>query len=395
MNKKDIKNNIAKGIDSAKKISKKISKTIDDIKEIISFDFYDYIDRYGDYSFEEKEFNEIDNVILSMITYIDCSGIVSEGNKEKISIYDASLQLFKKYSEKDIKNAIIGTRVGFKLLEKISKKRRYRDILLFNYSYNGDDNSQFSAMTFDLGNRLYYIGFEGTDKLISGWEEDCKMSYSFPVEAQRLAIKYINKFTFKNVRLIIGGHSKGGNLALVSSMYTNFLVRFKIKIIYSNDGPGLRKKQLESRFFRRIEQKYIHIIPNSSIVGLFLRQKGNDIVVKSNTPGFISHDPSTWQVVNDKFERTKLTRFSMIFDKGFSKWLSNYTDEEREEFVKDTFDILREHNINTLSQFTENYKLIFDVLKSSKNVKPIVKEMSKELIKVIVETNLEYPLFKW
>lgn len=395
MNTEDIKKNITKGIKDVKKIGKEIGKKINDIKEIINFNFYDYIAKYGDYTLEEKEFNEIDNVILSMLTYIDFSGIVSEDDKEKISLSDASERVLNKFSKKEIKNSIVGTRVGFKLLESISAKKRYKDILLFNYLYEGNEDSQFSACTFDLGNKLYYIGFEGTDKLISGWEEDCKMSYMFPVEAHKLAIKYLSRFIFKNVKLIIGGHSKGGNLALVSSMYTNFLVKYKIKKIYSNDGPGLRNEQINSNKYKNIEKKYVHIIPDSSIVGLFLRNKNNYIVIKSNMPGFISHDPTTWQIDNDKFERTKLSRFSKVFDEGFSKWLDNYTDLEREEFVKDIFDILRENKIETLLQFTENYKLIFDVLKASKNVNNVTKEMGKDLVKVITQTNLEYPLFKW
>ena len=79
---------------------------------------------------------------------------------------------------------------------------------MFNFSYNCNSNSQFSAVTFDLGDGLYFIGFEGTDELISGWEEDCEMSYKFPVEAHILAKKYINKFTISNAKLILGGHSK-------------------------------------------------------------------------------------------------------------------------------------------------------------------------------------------
>jgi len=39
--------------------------------------------------------------------------------------------------------------------------------------------------------------------------------------------------------MIIGGHSKGGNLALIAAMYCNFFIRRKIINVYSNDGPGI------------------------------------------------------------------------------------------------------------------------------------------------------------
>ena len=396
MNKDALKKNISKGIkegkNTVKKTVEKIVEKINEVKDNSSHDYYDYIEYYGDYSFEEREFNEIDNIILSMLSYVDFTGIVSENNKNKKSISEISSIFFSKYTKKDIDKNITATREGIKLLEKISNTKRFKDVELFNYLYLGDENSQFSAITFDLKNGIYYIGFEGTDKLISGWEEDCKMAYSFPVEAHMLSKKYIDKFTLTKNKLIIGGHSKGGNLALVASMYSNFFVKRKIIKIYSNDGQGLRLAQIESKYYKKIEDRFIHIIPDSSIVGLLLRHTDKYIVVKSNMPGLISHNPATWQINYNTFQRAKLTRFSKVFDDGFSKWLDNYDDEKRRLFVKSMFDILRENKIETLLQFKDNYKLIQKVIKSSKNIDPIVKEMGMELIKVIAKTNLEYPL---
>lgn len=395
MNKEELKKNIDEGIKkgkkAVKKLSKKITDKINEAKDKASNDYFDYIDYYGDYTFEEREFNEIDNVILSMLTYVDFNNIVSE-KKEKKSIKEVSDEFFDKYSKKEIENDYTSDKEGIKLLKKIKNKERFKNIKLFNYSYSSSEGSQFSAVTFDLGNNLYYIGFEGTDELISGWKEDCKMSYEFPVEAHILAKKYINKFTISNAKLIVGGHSKGGNLALVASMYANFFVKMRIKKVYSNDGPGLRQKQFESKRYKKIENKFIHIIPNSSIVGLLLKHKNSYKVVRSNVPGFLSHYPGSWQINYNTFERAKLSRFSRVFDEGFSKWLNKYDEGERELFVESIFSILADYNINTLLQFKKNYKLIFNVLKSTKGINPVVKEMAKDLLKVISKTNLEYPL---
>lgn len=394
MNVEDIKKNITDGIESVKKLGKKIGKTLNDIKEKLSHDFFDYAEYYGDYTFEEKEFNEIDNVILSMLSYVDYSGIVSEGNKEKKTINEVAKEYFAKYTKQEINKQVSGMRTAIDLLRVIASTKRFKDILMFNYQYDSNIESQFSAVTFDLGHRNYYVSFEGTDTLISGWKEDFKMSYLFPVEAHKKAKKYLRKYTFKNVKLIVGGHSKGGNLALVGSMYTNFLVRWKIKKVYSNDGQGLRDKQLKSLRFRRIEKKYTHIIPDSSVVGLFLKHKKNYIVVKSNMPGLVSHDARTWQIEYSSFKRSELSRFSRVFEDGFSRWLDSYSDEERELFTNNVFDILKDNNIETFLQFRDNYKLFLDVIKTSKKVDPRVKEMVKDLVKVISQTNLEYPLFK-
>ena len=50
---------------------------------------YDYVDTYGKYTFLEKEFNEVDNVILSLISYVDLYGIVPEIGEGKITLKEA------------------------------------------------------------------------------------------------------------------------------------------------------------------------------------------------------------------------------------------------------------------------------------------------------------------
>ena len=34
-------------------------------------DIYEYVDKYGDYTFEEKKFNEIDNLVFCSLSYLD------------------------------------------------------------------------------------------------------------------------------------------------------------------------------------------------------------------------------------------------------------------------------------------------------------------------------------
>ena len=199
---------------------------------------------------------------------------------------------------------------------------------MYNYEYVGDEASQFSCVTFEINKKLLYVAYEGTDQLISGWEEDCKMAYEFPVKAHVLAKNYLRRFIFTSSKIIIGGHSKGGNLALVASMYCNYFVKRKIIKIYSNDGQGLRKSQLESKYYSKIEDRYVHIIPNNSIVGLLLRHKNNYIVVKSSKTGILAHDATTWLVEDDHFKYDKLSRLSRVFDEGFSNWLNMYDDEK-------------------------------------------------------------------
>lgn len=351
----------------------------------------DYAKYYGDYTFKDKPFNEVDNLIFSVLSYVNYEGIVKD-TKEKITINEAAKEFLKNYKPR--RKEMIAIKGGIELLIAVKDTKRFGNLNMMNYIYVGDEISQFSAVTFELDKKTFYVSFEGTDSLLSGWEEDCKMAYNFPVEAQILAKNYLDKhFTMKKCNLIVGGHSKGGNLALVSSMYANYFVKKKIKKIYSNDGQGLRKAQLDSKFYEKIDNRLIHIIPNYSIVGLLLRHKDNYQVIKSNKKGFLAHDALTWQVSYDHLEQAKLSRFSKVFDEGFSKWLDKYDDEARKTFVKGIFDVFRENGIVDLMDVTIKKELITNIMKSSKEIDPLVKEMTLELIKIINKTNFEYPIF--
>lgn len=355
---------------------------------------YNYLEYYGEFSFKDKPFNEIDNVIFSLLSYLNLNYIVSTNRKNKLTIKEVANRYFSHHTKKTDKLNILAVRDAVNLLDKLKDTKRFKDVLVYNYQYIGNESSQFSAMTFEIKNDLCYIAFEGTDQLISGWKEDCKMAYKFPVEAHKYAIDYINKHFFFNMKkLIIGGHSKGGNLALVASMYANSFIKRKIINIYSNDGQGLRKAQIESNEYKSIEDRFIHIIPQYSIVGLLLRHTDKNEIVYSNKLGFLAHMANTWEVEYDHFKRENLSKTSEILDKSIITWLDKYDDEKREKFVNSLFIILEENNIESLVQLKQNIKLIFKILKASKDMDPIVLEMLNDFIEVLKNLNKEYKWF--
>ncbi len=336
---------------------------------------YNYVKKY-DYTFEEKPFNEVDNIVLSTLAYVNFNNILNG----KMTLKDLSEKYFN-ISPKLTRGEIIAVKEGVKLLKSIQESKRFKDILAYNYVYEGDDESQFGALTFDLGDTLC-IAYEGTDALMSGWEEDFKMAYMFPVKAHKKAIKYLNKYLFTNKKIILVGHSKGGNLALVAGMYANIFIKWKIINIYSNDGQGLRNKEMDSRKFKSIRNKYIHIIPQNSIVGLLFRHS-NDVVIKSNAITLFSHAPSTWKVIENSFERTKLVKSSDVFDRSLSVWLNKYDEGAKERFVCNVFDILKTNDITSLVQVKSNPLEIFKIVKSSNMVTKETLSMINDLIKTM------------
>ena len=91
-------------------------------------------------------------------------------------------------------------------------------MLIYDHAAAFDEvrDLQFAATTYVCPGRFAYVGFRGTDTTLTGWREDFNMAYQAPVEAQALAARYLAAVAADPrlpEALILGGHSKGGNLA--------------------------------------------------------------------------------------------------------------------------------------------------------------------------------------
>ncbi len=349
---------------------------------------FDYIKKYGNYSFLEKKFNEIDNVIFSYLAYIDFSNIVSSDFKQKLTIEEASQIYFS--TRKSIKKIIPAFKNSISILKKIMHTKRYKDVLVYGYQYTCNDQSQFGAVSFDLTDKLTYVSFEGTDQLLSGWFEDFMISYKFPVEAQKLSIKYLNQFLFMKNNLIIGGHSKGGHLAIISSMYCNFFIKKKIIKIYSNDGLGLRKKEYESRKYQKIKSKIIKLVPDYSIIGHLLNSDSNLKIIKSSKKTLSAHQPIFWLIKETKFIRNKNSKFCKVLEKALLTWSAQYQLNTKIELIESFFAICKSNKIETVYDIKKRFSFLLNSVLNSNDIDIKVKEMFKQLYEILRKCNKEY-----
>lgn len=346
----------------------------------------DYAKKYGSLTFDKEPITEADKLLFSLLSYVPYSGTVSESSKNKRTIHDVAEDYFKLKTKKENRRNILAIRSGIKILNLIKDMPRYKDLLLYNDCYIGDESQQFSAVCIDIKPGLVFVSFEGTDQLVSGWEEDFEMAYKFPVPAQTLSIKYLNKhFTFKNCKIIIGGHSKGGNLALVSAMYSNFLVRNKIKEIYSFDGPGLMFEQLNSKKFKRVEDRLYHVVPHNSLIGISLPHQEKIIAIKSNGAGLLGHFAENWQFDDMNFKRVKLSKASKLTDENLNKWLEKYSTSEKELFVNKLFSMFKDNDVTDVLQILDRPKVLLKMLKDAKNIDDKSREMIKDIIDILID----------
>ena len=187
--------------------------------------------------------------------------------------------------------------------------------------------------------------------------------------------------------LIIGGHSKGGNLALVASMYSNYVVRKKIKQVYNVDGPGLLDKQFKSSRFEKIKKKYNHIIPDYSLVGLLLNHT-NDIIVLSTNKGILAHNIVYWKIKKNTFERSKLSPMSKELDKEIMKWYRKYSSKDKEYFqifIKNLDEVLTKANIRSILDLKKEKRRIFSLIHESKDINESTKKLLTDLIIILIK----------
>lgn len=351
---------------------------------------FDYIKRYGNYSFSEKRFNEIDNVIFSCLSYVDFCNIVSCDFSDKITLNEAGKRYFELHGKNDFRKKIPSIKNGILILKRVMNTKRYKDILVHNYQYISNENLQFGAVSFDLSETLVYVSFEGTDHLISGWMEDFMIACTFPVDAQKYAIKYLNRYLFNRKKLIVGGHSKGGHLAIIASMYANYFVKSRILKIYSNDGLGLRQEEFYSKKYASIKDRVFKLIPDYSIVGHLLKSDTNYKIIKSKKNGLRSHNTNTWIIKDTKFERCHNSKFCKILEKAITKWLEKYDMNTKIKFTESIFQVCKDNEIESLYDLKGKTRLLLKEVSNSNNISEEVKEMFKQLYLLIRECKRNY-----
>lgn len=336
---------------------------------------FKYIREYGEFTFDEKKVTEVDILIFSQIPYLNFEGFCSP------SLDGTALSTLWEDAKKINTGTLgIAQRNAKKMLDMLSTKRRYKDLVLRDYVYYLQDGVQFGAISVVVPNDYIYVAFEGTDGTIWGWKEDFELSYTYPTGSQKMAADYLNNIIkFNGPKVVVCGHSKGGNLALVAAMNTNFVKKTRIEKIYSFDGPGLRREEFRSLNYKLTRNKLVNIIPNLSLVGVLLEQE-NVTVIKSNGIGIYQHDVSTWTIDGDKLKRTVQDSLSKTLDESIARWLYKYNYEERKEIIEGIFSILEEANIKSIYDIQENkIKSVYAILKSSI-------DMSKETRDVILDS---------
>ena len=352
----------------------------------------DYLDWRGDLTFDQSPFNEVDNLLLSQLVYVDLEGIVpGPESREKIRVAEASRIFFATHDEKKILEKVSMTKTAMYVLKKMAESERYKDALLGGYvnDISIEEQSQFAVLCVYLGDRSLFVAFSGTDDTIVGWRENFNMGYLDATPGQKKAVAYLNNMVgIGQWKVRVGGHSKGGNLAVYSAVHCRPIIKRKIISVYSNDGPGFSKDMVASEAYQEMIPKIQTIIPESSIVGLILEHEEEVQVVKSTNVGVGQHDAMSWEVLGTHFVYTdKVAKQSVFIDETMRAWLMELNAVQREIIVEAVFEILDELNIRTVDDFTHlKFADIQEANKIRKNLPAGTQELLAHAVKLLFKT---------
>ena len=319
----------------------------------------DYLDWRGDLSFAVSPFNEVDNLILSMLSFIDYSPAVpSDPLGTPVKLSDTLPAVREKYPFGEDFGEIIPSDVN-SIFEKAALSARFSDTYVAAYRNVIEESevTQFAAVTFILPDDSVFIAFRGTDDTLVGWREDFHLSFSHPVRAQQLARDYLIEVAMVfSGKLRLGGHSKGGNLAVYASVFAPKPIRDRILVAYSNDGPGFLQEIIESPEFREMDSRICTIVPQSSVVGMLLGHTEEYHVIESTIKnGILQHDPFSWEVLGPQFVHLgELSADGKRHNEALAEWLDAMSPEKRREFTDTVFTILGSTGAKTVTDLSSD-----------------------------------------
>jgi hypothetical protein len=303
----------------------------------------DYLTWRGDIPFSVDPFNEVDNLVLCIVSYINFRRfpeLLTRNPREAVLLSDICQKLTVEDEQLGLSQLSY-----IPVVQQAAQTERFAGTRMFAFEDRSDEEAQmqFAAVTFLLPDKSVFVAFRGTDTSLVGWKEDFNMSYLESVPAQVRAAEYTAEIMrlcrFHKVR--IGGHSKGGNLAAWAGLHLPHRDYGRLLAVYNNDGPGFSRSMTERPEYALLKDKLHTFIPESSIVGVLLEHCEDYTVIASTARSIMQHEALSWCTERNRFihleERSAMGRRS---DDVLRDWIGSMTPQERKDFTDAFFEIL-------------------------------------------------------
>ena len=341
---------------------------------------YDYLEWRGDLSFGNAPLCPVDSLLLSALSYVRWNEALSPDPKAEPQRLCALAERLSELGVKG-KNEV--------LLQAAAKSTRFGTLRLFAAQSELDEAQgvQFFAYSVLLPGQMLYVCFRGTDDTLVGWREDLRMSYECPVPAQLRAVEYLRTVAaaYPLRRIFVGGHSKGGNLAMYAAVNVGVEVRERIRRVFNHDGPGFCDATLTTLAYREMRDRIDTYVPESSIVGVLLEHEADYRIVKSDARGLAQHDPLSWRIRGADFEYAATrTAFGARTEAIADRFINGFSPERRRLFVQALFTVLEATEQKTVSGiFSNKGKSLKNALRELVHLEPAMQEMLLETVSAL------------
>ena len=331
----------------------------------------------------ETPFNEIDSMILARFSYlrfdkIKMQEIETIGSiSEKMKALDNEEFLYDGDKE---------------LITKLGESNRFKNMEVTDYIQKFDKQveKQFGAITIHISEKEMYISFIGTNSTITGWKEDFNMAFMDNVPCQIEGKNYVENVANKylNKKLRIGGHSKGGNVAIYSAIAAPKMIQDRIIKGYNYDGPGFNKKMVEKYKNSEVLSRLETYMPQDSIIGRILDHQEKSEIALSIEKGIYQHDIYSWQVLRDDLIKSeKTTDSSDAMGNTLKEWLETTSPEQRKIFFDEIFELFYSTEANKFADIQKSLsKNIVKIFKAYGEISEEDKKTITEMLKLFVKT---------
>ena len=292
-------------------------------------------------SFDERPLGDVDSLVLACLSYYRLPDEARAARTKR------GVPLYKVFCAEwfDAMAAGLWDPKGLiQLLTAAVASPRLRGARLCSYVSETDDaeEKQFAACTLRFPSGDAYVSFRGTDNSLVGWKEDFNMAFETDVPSQRAAVAYLERVA-RGVtgKLYVGGHSKGGNLAVFAAARSTPDIQQRILEVYNNDGPGFTDYLMGDPGYLAMVPRIKTYVPQSSVIGMLLEHEEPYTIIKSNQVSVLQHDPYSWEVMGPSFvPMQSITADSQFVNQTIKAWIASMDTQERNRLVDALFGLL-------------------------------------------------------
>lgn len=348
---------------------------------------FDYLTDVQYDSFYDVPLNELDVLALTELTYLPFDNLL-EQSVNRLS--DVATHVPRE-------STMLTNKERLQLLDQLAQHKRFKNTKLSNFVNDIDVElqKQFAAMTYRLNLDTYLIVFRGTDDSIIGWKEDFHMTYMKEIPAQKHALEYLEDFFAQHPKqkVIVAGHSKGGNLAVYAASQIQPELQEKISAVYTYDAPGLQAELTETTGYQEVIPKIHRFVPQGSVIGMMLEVPDTPIVVKSTALGGIAqHNTFSWLTDGHHFVQLEsISSESLQIKDALKEWVDSVPDEELELYFDLFFGTILESGISSINELSSKNAIehVRQLVSQAQTLEPEQVEILKNLTQLLLDARFQ------